>query len=275
MNIDCRSPSDRIDPGSNASLRVVGRRGSPGLEESLLGGVGRKPVIAQDVHRQGEHRAAETVIDGLYGRLISDPEALQHLTVHGSILPDREPWQSLTRTAGYEIKKGATLKIRTTALVMAGLMTIAACGSGPAESTSQESPDVTGGVATADTDLGTVLVDPSGFTMYVFTEDGNGESVCTDGCASVWPPVSGDTAIGTGLNASTFATSTRNDGTVQLTVGGRPLYTYSADANPGDTKGQDVNGVWFVVDPDGNLIETRAETQAESTSIDDSGGYGY
>ena len=54
-------------------------------------------------------------------------------------------------------------------------------------------------------------------------------------------------------------------------MGGRPLYTYSADASPGDTNGQDVNGVWFVVDPDGNLVQT----QVESTGIDDSGGYGY
>ncbi|MCH8983154.1 MAG: hypothetical protein IH943_03500 [Acidobacteria bacterium] len=163
------------------------------------------------------------------------------------------------------------MKIRTTALAMAGLMTIAACASGPAESTRQESSEVTGGVSTADTELGTILVDPSGFSMYVFTEDGNGKSVCTDGCASVWPPVSGDTAIGTGLDTATFATSTRDDGTEQLTVGGRPLYTYSADASPGDTNGQDVNGVWFVVDPDGNLVQT----QVESTGIDDSGGYGY
>ena len=167
------------------------------------------------------------------------------------------------------------MKIRTAALAMAGLMTIAACASGPAESTSQESPDVTGGVTggvtTADTDLGTILADPNGFTMYVFTEDGTGESVCTGGCASVWPPVSGGTTIGTGLDASTFATSARDDGTEQLTVGGRPLYTYSADASPGDTNGQDVNGVWFVVDPDGNLVQT----QVESTGIDDSGGYGY
>lgn len=187
------------------------------------------------------------------------------------ILPDREPWQSLSRIAGHGIKKGATLKIRTTALVMAGLMTIAACGAGSTETTSQESPEVTGGVSTAETDLGTVLVDPSGFTMYVFTEDGNGESVCTDGCASIWPPIPGDTAINTGLEASTFGTSTRDDGTEQLTVSGRPLYTYSADANPGDTKGQDVNGVWFVVDPDGNVLETTTEP----AKLDDSGGYGY
>jgi predicted lipoprotein with Yx(FWY)xxD motif len=38
------------------------------------------------------------------------------------------------------------------------------------------------------------------------------------------------------------------------TVNGQPLYTYSGDAGPGETKGQGVGGSWWVVGLDGQPI---------------------
>ncbi len=109
-------------------------------------------------------------------------------------------------------------------------------------------------VSVADTDLGELLVDPDGFTLYIFTNDPEGQSVCNDACAATWPPVAADVAIDASLDAEMFGTATRADGSEQLTVNGQPLYTFSGDSAPGDVNGQGLNGVWFVVDPQGNPV---------------------
>lgn len=121
------------------------------------------------------------------------------------------------------------------------------------------------GVHGADSDLGEILVDPDGFTLYVFTQDSNGQSVCNDACADLWPPVPGDTTVGSDLDSSMFGTITRDDGTAQLSINGMPLYRYTPDAKPGDTTGQGFNDVWFVVDPTGSMMEAAA---SNSTAVD-------
>jgi predicted lipoprotein with Yx(FWY)xxD motif len=114
--------------------------------------------------------------------------------------------------------------------------------------------DSTGGISTADTGLGTILVDGDGFTLYVFTADTEGESTCYDGCADKWPAVSAGVEIGSGLDDSLFGSVARTDGGDQLTVNGQPLYRYAPDSNPGDTKGQGLGGVWFAVDANGAKV---------------------
>lgn len=113
----------------------------------------------------------------------------------------------------------------------------------------------TGGIHVADTELGEILVDPDGFTLYIFTADGDGESTCYDACASLWPPIPATTPISPDLDAAIFGSTTRTDGMEQLTVNGMPLYLYTPDTNPGDVTGQGFNDVWFVVDGDGAVIE--------------------
>src|SRR5687767_14812467 len=44
-------------------------------------------------------------------------------------------------------------------------------------------------VAVADTDLGQVLVDGDGMTLYLFTRDTADASACTGSCAESWPPL--------------------------------------------------------------------------------------
>ena len=115
-----------------------------------------------------------------------------------------------------------------------------------------------GGVSVADSEFGEILVDPEGFTLYVFTQDTGGESVCYDACAELWPPVDASTPISSDLDAAMFGSTTRTDGSEQLTVNGMPLYLYTPDTSPGDVTGQGFNDVWFVVDPQGNMIEAAA-----------------
>jgi predicted lipoprotein with Yx(FWY)xxD motif len=129
----------------------------------------------------------------------------------------------------------------------------------------------TDGIHTEDTDLGTILVDAEGFTLYIFTPDldAPGTSVCNDDCAAAWPPVPGDATIGSDLDASLFSIITRDDGSEQLAVNGMPLYLFASDAAPGDINGQGVNDVWFVVDPTGNMIEAAADVEPVSDEGDD------
>lgn len=114
------------------------------------------------------------------------------------------------------------------------------------------------GVHVAESELGEILVGPDGLTLYVFTADTEGTSTCYEACADLWPPVPGDVEISSDLDESMFGTTTRDDGTEQLTVSGMPLYWYSPDGSPGDTMGQGFNDVWFVVDPTGSMMESAA-----------------
>lgn len=137
-----------------------------------------------------------------------------------------------------------------------------------AEETTTTGAASTGGIQTTDTDLGTILVDGNGFVLYVFTVDTDGESTCYEGCADVWPPVPGDSEISGDLDASIFGTVARTDGGDQLTVNGQPLYRYTPDANPGDTLGQGVNGVWFVVDASGSMVGGPEASNGSGTTDD-------
>jgi len=129
-------------------------------------------------------------------------------------------------------------------------------------------------VAVASSPLGDHLVSADGRTVYLFTEDAEGESVCTDGCLANWPAVTvdGDPRVGDGVDADLVGTIEREDtGDTQLTYAGMPLYRFAADAAPGDVEGQGVNDVWFVVAPDGTAIEDGLDDAADDDG--DRGGY--
>jgi len=106
--------------------------------------------------------------------------------------------------------------------------------------------------------LGSFLVDDNGMTLYLFTKDSPNTTVCYDNCAIAWPPLltTGDPVAGEGVDASLFGTTTRTDGTVQVTYNGWPLYYYEKDKAAGDVTGQDVGGVWFVVSAAGKQVTT-------------------
>jgi len=132
----------------------------------------------------------------------------------------------------------------------------------PTSSTSATSdtsaPAAAGTVAVAQTDLGEILVDDKGRTLYVFDNDKDGESTCYDECAGNWPPysVDGEPAAGDGVDAALLGTTQRTDGAAQVSYNDRPLYRFSADIAAGDTNGQGVGGVWFVIGPDGEAVKS-------------------
>jgi len=123
-------------------------------------------------------------------------------------------------------------------------------------------PNTGGGPANVmvgkDDKLGSFLVDDKGMTLYLFTKDTPNTSNCYDKCATAWPPLltTGNPVAGEGVDASKFGTTKRTDGTDQVTYNGWPLYYFAKDKASGDTAGQNVGSVWFVVSPAGDKVTT-------------------
>lgn len=111
-------------------------------------------------------------------------------------------------------------------------------------------------LAVTDSPLGSILVDADGMTLYMYDPDSQGESTCYDDCAGLWPPlvVDGDPVAGEGVEESMLGTVERDDGSTQVTYNDWPLYTWVEDSAAGDTTGQGVDGVWWVIGPDGEPI---------------------
>lgn len=142
---------------------------------------------------------------------------------------------------------------------------------------------------------GSYLTDSSGRALYMFSKDENGQSSCDNDCAQTWQPVTSSEAgaaatttpqpeaptgaqppaAGTGTNPPTGDVSAgaaqvqpglvgsivRQDGTVQVTYNGHPLYRYAQDQQPGQAEGQAKSGFggeWYLVTPQGNKLESSA-----------------
>ena len=168
----------------------------------------------------------------------------------------------MTRTQSINLLAG------TSALVLAAL-TLAACGSsgaGNSDTSPTSSKTVDGKSATvgvADENLGRILVDSQGRTLYLFQKDSGTTSTCTGACATFWPPLraNGKPAVGNGASGSLLATTTRPDGSTQVTYNGHPLYRYSGDQRSGDTKGEGLStfgGSWFALTPTGFQVVAQA-----------------
>ena len=108
---------------------------------------------------------------------------------------------------------------------------------------------------------GNVLADENGRTLYLFTRDERNISNCSGNCLTIWPPLTttSDPKAMPGVSGRILGTITRDDGMKQVTYNGWPLYYYAADTNPGDVKGQNVGGIWFVVSPEGGPRMTNAQ----------------
>ncbi|UGY90302.1 hypothetical protein [Streptomyces gobiensis] len=132
---------------------------------------------------------------------------------------------------------------------------------GASEATSEATPDAPegpgAGVKVVQSDVGRILADQSGRTLYGFTKDKDGASNCDADCIAVWPALisPAEVAAGEGVEKSLLRQTEQGEGVIQATYGEWPLYYYVADAKPGDINGQGVDDEWFVVAPDGKLIK--------------------
>jgi predicted lipoprotein with Yx(FWY)xxD motif len=109
-------------------------------------------------------------------------------------------------------------------------------------------------------DLGTILVDSQGRTLYDFHKDKGATSSCYGACAGAWPPLltKGNPQAQGPAERSMLGTTKRKDGTVQVTYNGWPLYTYVGDQNPGEANGNDIDqfgAEWYALQPNGQEPE--------------------
>lgn len=124
-------------------------------------------------------------------------------------------------------------------------------------------------VSAQTTSLGSILVDGRVRTVYEFANDTSSSSTCTGACASIWLPVKAPASLPAsepGVSGK-LGTTTRSDGTRQLTVAGHPVYTFSGDSAPGQTNGQNQvlnGGLWTVVSPAGAPLRTTASGSGNS-----------
>ncbi len=101
------------------------------------------------------------------------------------------------------------------------------------------------------------LTNSSGRALYAYTKDKGSTSVCYGACATAWPPLlaTGPVTIsGKYTVPGDLGTTTRTDGTKQVTYGGHPLYYFAGDTAAGQTKGQGIGKVWFLVGPVANVM---------------------
>jgi predicted lipoprotein with Yx(FWY)xxD motif len=133
----------------------------------------------------------------------------------------------------------------------------AAAASPPAEAT----PPTVVALRLADSRYGKIIVDGPGRALYLFDADRSTVSTCYTACATAWPPfvMTQPPTAGPGLAQALTSTTTRNDGSKQVTYNGHPLYYYIGDAGPGQVNCQAVvefGGGWYVLDGQGNKISS-------------------
>lgn len=84
-----------------------------------------------------------------------------------------------------------------------------------------------------------MLTNAAGLSLYTFDKDGADSSKCNGGCAAMWPPF----LAKSGAKASgDYSLVTRDDGSQQWALHGKPLYLYAADTKPGDAIGEGLGG---------------------------------
>jgi predicted lipoprotein with Yx(FWY)xxD motif len=187
----------------------------------------------------------------------------------------------------------ARLRVAGIATITACALLIAACGSSsssssntssatapPAAASSTSSASTTASTAAATTGVTistatahgqTYLTGPSGRAIYLWVADTGDKSNCSGACAQAWPPVTtkGKAVAGSGVNAADLGTTTRSDGTQEVTYKGHPLYYFVADKTAGSTTGEGSDSFgakWWLVSPAGTAITTGSSSETSGSS---------
>ena len=177
--------------------------------------------------------------------------------------------------------RGTTMKrFARAAIVPLAAMTLVGYGGVAVASGAPQTPTkgTPATVRVKKTNLGKILVDSKGRTLYLFLADTGTTSTCSDACAANWPPlqVNGTPKVGKGAKASLAGTTQRSDGTSQVTYNGHPLYRFVGDRKAGQTTGQGVNAFgaqWFVLSPAGKSITRQPSSSGGSNSGGGTPGY--
>ncbi len=166
------------------------------------------------------------------------------------------------------------------ALLMAGCSSTSSPSAGAANNGAAGAPSSAAGgsgsaaasavtVETHTGPAGTYLTDGDGRTLYLWTADTGTSSNCNGSCASAWPPLTGSASAGSGVTSSQLGSTTRSDGSTQVTYDGHPLYYFSQDASAGQTAGQgsqQFGAAWWLVAPSGSAITASGSAGSTPSS---------
>ena len=124
-------------------------------------------------------------------------------------------------------------------------------------------------VKVGPSNLGRVLVDAHGKTLYLWAHDKGAKSTCYGDCAEYWPPLltRGKPVAAGGAKATLLGTSRRSDGRIQVTYAGHPLYYFVQDRKPGQTTGEGLTGFggrWDPVSAAGTAVQKRSGSSADA-----------
>jgi predicted lipoprotein with Yx(FWY)xxD motif len=143
----------------------------------------------------------------------------------------------------------------TTTQASAVSTTAAPTTTAAAAATTTTAATAAGTLRLADSKFGKILTDDTGRTLYLFTNDTKNKSACAGACLTTWPVYAPATiSASAGIDGTKLA-SIDNAGKKQATIDGVPLYYFSGDTKAGDTNGQGVGGIWYVVDATGKAIK--------------------
>lgn len=126
-------------------------------------------------------------------------------------------------------------------------------------------------VSLRSADVGRILVDGRGHTLYLFTRDRNGRSACGATCAQYWPPLlaRAKPTAGVGVKAAWLATAKRADGKLQVTYRRHPLYAYALDRRSGQTAGEGISAFgarWYAVSARGQPVRASEPVGGTTTT---------
>jgi predicted lipoprotein with Yx(FWY)xxD motif len=128
--------------------------------------------------------------------------------------------------------------------------------SGLAEVRTSKPPTPDGVTITSrNSDFGQVLWGPNRQVVYIWEKEPTPTAHCYGDCAEAWPPVltTGEPVAAGAVDAALLGTTSRRDGSTQVTYHGHPLYYY-AHEGPGEVKCHNITthgGLWWVITPEG------------------------
>lgn len=177
------------------------------------------------------------------------------------------------------VMKGALTKPK---IVLVIAVAAAAAATLIPTSLANASPSSSTTVGVQRTNLGLVLVDGRGRTLYLFAKDKGGKSSCNAACAIAWPPLiaSGKPRAKSGVTASLLGRTQRKDGRWQVTYNRYPLYTFVQDTKKGETHGEGIDAFgaeWYAVSSAGAKVDAndamRSGDNPSSSGYGESNGY--
>jgi predicted lipoprotein with Yx(FWY)xxD motif len=116
--------------------------------------------------------------------------------------------------------------------------------------------------------LGQYLTDPSGKALYTYNADASGVSNCTGSCLSNWPAYQ-DTGATTGLPAGISTIKRTDNGQMQYTYNGMPLYYFTGDTGTQVT-GNGVENFSVAKPPTGSSSTSSSPSSSSSSSSNNS-----